>query len=96
MEEEKRSYRDEATEREEHLSAIGEQIQRNALTRRLSIGAYVTGSTRRTAKKRHDIGDMGDWNDTITKELQERQIERETDMKIRADGLQPSKDKWKE
>lgn len=95
-EEARRNERDCATAREDALVAAGDQIQRNALTRRQTVGDDGTGSTRSTPRKRRHVEDMDGWNEALERELEHKRASRERELQLRSEELQLSKERWDE
>lgn len=65
---------DEVTESAESLVAAGQKIQRNALSRRLSVGDHWTRSSKDESRKRKITDGIDGWGDAVERELlQKRQ-----------------------
>ena len=95
-EESRQKEREEANAREEAMASAGEQIQRNALTRRLSVGDEGSGSSRSTPRKRRAEDQLDGWKDAIERELQRKRQSREKELELRSEELKLSKEKWEQ
>lgn len=88
--------RDEATAVEDGLVSAGEQIQRNALQRRLSVGDEGTGSNRSTPKKRRCMDDMSGWEETMERAMENKCKAVEEELELRKEELKLQRERWEE
>lgn len=95
-EEERRRERDELTNRESALTSAGEQIQRNALTRRRSVGDEGTDSSRSTPRKRRLVEEDDEWYAILKRELSNKRETRESELRLRREELELQKARFEE
>lgn len=96
FEEGKKQEKDDLDAREEALVSTGETIQRNAVSRRLSVGDDGTGSSRSTPRKRRNTEDLEEWNALLCKELEDRREARKREFELRQIEVSFTRDRWEE
>lgn len=94
--EERRREKGEQNAREEALQAAGETIQRNALTRRQTVGDSGSGSCRSTPSKRQRDDDEEGWVELVKEEISSKRAAREKDISLREREMALSEKQFEE